>query len=108
MQVIKFLIFASVMNLALLIGAYNIQEKLFDQDDEGITWLHIGGNLLAFLEILTLYLVANSKIEDCHKVHIKYKLAKAKVQSRKPMSDSSSSDSDEKIVKKRKWIKHKN
>ena len=79
MQVIKFLIFASIVNLGLLVGAYNIQEKLFDQDDEGITWLHIAGSFFAVLEIITLYLVAKSKIDDCHKVHIKLQINKAKV-----------------------------
>ena len=63
--VIKALCVTSVANLGLILGAFIYEETLFDGESEGITWLHILGNIIAFLEIMTLYGLTQSKIEDC-------------------------------------------
>ena len=96
MLVAKFLIIASLINLSLLTGAYFMHEKLFIDDEEGISWLHILSNFIGFCEILTLYLCAESKIEDCHMVLIKHKQNKIKVQAKRSnqKEDDSSSSSE--------------
>jgi hypothetical protein len=68
-----------LFNLSLLILGYCMEERFFDSTEIGIDVLHLVGNFISFIEILTLILLSHSRIEDCHKVFKRNKAVDLKV-----------------------------